>query len=171
MDVDHPEEEAAMANDALSDIEQFFSAYLKATGDGTIFKPGQDVLEIGDAIHYDHQADTVRKAIEARTGTPLESADEGLVSGGAECDAAVAWWRQGEAGLNDTLVQLRDECLRENGYVLLITPAEGQDGHWSDADLRNAGHQVGMGNLGKKGPYKPEGASWVASILIRQQQH
>ncbi|MFD3818295.1 DUF3052 family protein [Streptomyces rubiginosohelvolus] len=157
-----------MAGDVLSDIEQFFSAYLKATGDGTIFKSGQDVLEISDPLDFDDQAQALRKAIEARTGTPLESADEGLVYGGAECDAAVAWWRQGERSLNDMLVRLRDEYLRENGYVLLITPAQGQDGHWNEGDLGLAGHWVGVGNLGKK-PYEPEGATWVASLLIRQQ--
>ncbi|MFK0227714.1 DUF3052 family protein [Streptomyces sp. NPDC090303] len=153
--------------DALSDIEQFFSAYLKSTGDGTIFKAGQDVLEISDPLDFDDQAQALRKAIEARTGTPLESADEGLVYGGAECDTAVAWWREGERSLNDMLVRLREEYLREDGYVLLITPAEGRDGHWSDADLRLAGHSVGVCNLGKK-PYKPEGATWVASILLKQ---
>ncbi|WP_179894631.1 DUF3052 family protein [Streptomyces sp. f150] len=125
------------------------------------------MLEISDPIDFDDQAQALRKAIEARTSTPLESAYEGLVYGGAECDTAVAWWREGERSLNEMLVRLREEYPRENDYVLLITPAEVRDGHWDERDLGLAGRSAGVCNLGKK-PYRPEGATWVASILLKQ---
>jgi Protein of unknown function (DUF3052) len=99
------------------------------------FKPGQVVQEIG----YDDDCDeTLRDAIAAVGGLELVDEDyEDVV------DVVLLWWRDGDGDLVDALVDVLTP-LTDGGYIWLLTPKAGRDGHVEPSDVNEAAPTAGL---------------------------
>ena len=83
-------------------------------------KPGQVVQEIG----YDDDCDEqLRDAIAQVDGVELVDEDYDDV-----VDVVLLWWRDGDGDLVDALVDALTP-LADGGYIWLLTPKAGRDGH------------------------------------------
>lgn len=99
------------------------------------FAEGQIVLELG----YDDDVDqALREGIEDLAGSELE--DEGY---DGVADAVVLWWRDGDGDLIDDCVDALT-TLADGGFVVLLTPKVGQDGHVDASDIAEAATTAGM---------------------------
>lgn len=98
-------------------------------------QPGQVVQEMG----YDDDCDEeLRQSIVTCTGNELVDEDyEDVV------DAVLLWWRDEDGdlfdGLSDALTSLAD-----GGYVWLLTPKPGRDGHVEPSDIGEAAPTAGL---------------------------
>lgn len=96
---------------------------------------GQVVLELG----YDDDCDEdLRASVEAITGTALVDEDyEDVV------DAVLLWWRDGDGDLVDALVDSL-VSLGDGGFVWLLTPKAGREGHVEPGDIGDAAPTAGL---------------------------
>jgi len=99
------------------------------------FAAGQVVQEFG----YDEDVDDdFRLAIEGLCGSELEDEDYGDVA-----DAAVLWWREDDGDLVDALVDGLTN-LAEGGFIVLLTPKAGREGHVDASDIQEATLTAGL---------------------------
>lgn len=99
------------------------------------FKPGQVVQEIG----YDDDCDeALRASIAAVTGNELVDEDYGGV-----VDVVLLWWRDGDGDLVDELVDVRT-AMADGGYIWLLTPKAGREGHVEASDIGEAAKTDGL---------------------------
>jgi hypothetical protein len=98
-------------------------------------KPGHVVQEIG----YDDDCDeALRDSIVALEGTELVDEDyDGVV------DGVLLWWRDGDGDLGDALVDALTP-LADGGYILLLTPKAGRDGHVEPSEIGEAAPTAGL---------------------------
>jgi hypothetical protein len=99
------------------------------------FKSGQVVQEIG----YDDDCDeALRASIATVTGSELVDEDyDGVV------DVIVLWWRDDDGDLVDELVDIRHP-LADGGYIWLLTPKAGREGHVEASDIGEAATTDGL---------------------------
>lgn len=99
------------------------------------FEPGELVLEIGKGADSDQ---FLRAAISAITKTEfIEDHASEVV------DAAIIWWRDGDGELEDELVDALT-YLSEDGFIWILTPKVGRDGHVPPSDIQDAAPNVGL---------------------------
>jgi hypothetical protein len=98
-------------------------------------KPGQVVQEIG----YDDDCDErLRDAVAGVESVELVDEDyEDVV------DVVMLWWRDGDGDLVDALVDALTP-LTDGGYVWLLTPKAGRDGHVEPSDIGEAAPTAGL---------------------------
>ena len=98
-------------------------------------KPGQVVQEVG----YDNDCDEdLRDAIEDVDGVELVGEEyEDVV------DVVLLWWRDEDGDLVDALVDALTP-LTDGGYIWLLTPKAGRDGHVEPSDIGEAAPTAGL---------------------------
>jgi hypothetical protein len=98
-------------------------------------KPGHVVQEIG----YDEDSDEqLRASVEAIADVELVGEDyDGVV------DGVLLWWRDGDGDLGDALVDALTP-LADGGYILLLTPKGGRDGHVEPSEIGEAAPTAGL---------------------------
>jgi hypothetical protein len=98
-------------------------------------KPGQVVQELG----YDEDRDEeLRDAIAGVDGVELVDEDYDDV-----VDVVLLWWRDGDGDLVDALVDASPP-LADGGYIWLLTPKAGRDGHVEPSDIGEAAPTAGL---------------------------
>src|SRR6202451_660140 len=98
-------------------------------------KPGHVVQEIG----YDEDVDEgLRDSVVALDGTELVDEDYDDV-----VDGVMLWWRDGDGDLVDALVDALTP-LANGGYILLVTPKAGREGHVEPSDIGEAAPTAGL---------------------------
>ena len=98
-------------------------------------KPGQVVQEIG----YDDDCDEdLRGAIGGVEGVELVGEDYDDV-----VDVVVLWWRDEDGDLVDAIVDALTP-LTDRGYIWLLTPKAGPDGHVEPSDIGEAAPTAGL---------------------------
>jgi hypothetical protein len=103
------------------------------------FAKGQGVQEFG----WDNDVDDdLRLAIEDVTGAELADEDSTDVA-----DAVVLWWREEDGDLVDALVDALTN-LADRGFVVLLTPKAGRDGHVDASDIEEAALTAGLHSSG-----------------------
>lgn len=99
------------------------------------FTPDSVIQELG----WDEDVDEdVRLAIEALTGSEMVDGDVGDV-----VDGVILWWRGDDGDLTDALVDALQD-LADGGFVWLLTPKVGHEGHVSGADIGEAAPIAGL---------------------------
>ena len=117
------------------------------------FAAGQVVQEFG----YDQDVDDdVRLAIEELCGSELEDENYGDVA-----DAVVLWWREDDGDLIDALVDALTN-LAERGFIVLLTPKSGRDGHVDASDIQEATLTAGLHASGSTNAAR----EWNGSRLV-----
>lgn len=96
---------------------------------------GNLVLEVG---YDDDVDDDLRQAIESIIGTEMLADETDDV-----VDAVVLWWRDGDGDLVDALVDALT-FLGEGGFIWLLTPKAGRDGHVEPSDIGEAAPTSGL---------------------------
>ena len=92
-------------------------------------KPGHVVQEIG----YDDDCDeALRDSVVALEGAELVDEDYDDV-----VDGVLLWWRDGDGDLVDALVDALTP-LADGGYILLLTPKTGREGHVEPSEIGEA---------------------------------
>ncbi|MBO0805140.1 MAG: DUF3052 domain-containing protein [Nocardiopsaceae bacterium] len=98
-------------------------------------KPGQVVQEIG----YDSDCDEeLREAITAIEDVELVDEDYGDV-----VDVVLMWHREDDGDVADALVDA-ETLLADGGYIWLLTPKAGRDGHIEPSDIGEAASTAGL---------------------------
>ena len=98
-------------------------------------KPGQVVQEIG----YDDDVDEeLRDAIAG--GKDVELVDEDYDD---VVDVVLLWWRDGDGDLVDALVDALTP-LADGGYIWLLTPKAGREGHVEPSEIGEAAPTAGL---------------------------
>ncbi|HEX6854675.1 MAG TPA: DUF3052 domain-containing protein [Streptosporangiaceae bacterium] len=98
-------------------------------------KPGQVVQEIG----YDDDCDDeLRDAIAAGENVELVDEDYDDV-----VDVVLLWWRDGDGDLVDALVDALPP-LGGGGYIWLLTPKAGREGHVEPSEIGEAAPTAGL---------------------------
>ncbi|MCU0279231.1 MAG: DUF3052 domain-containing protein [Candidatus Nanopelagicales bacterium] len=97
--------------------------------------PGQVVMEIGFDDDCD---DTVRGAVETAIGQELLDEDSDEI-----VEAVLLWWRDDDGDLVDGLMDALGP-LADNGFIWLLTPKPGRDGHLDPADISEAAPTAGL---------------------------
>ena len=98
-------------------------------------KPGQVVQEIG----YDDDCDDeLRDAIAAGENVELVDEDYDDV-----VDVVLLWWRDGDGDLVDALVDALTP-LADGGYIWLLTPKAGREGHVEPSEIGEAAPTAGL---------------------------
>ena len=99
-------------------------------------KPGQVVQELGYDTDCDEQ---LRDAITAIEGVELVDEEYDDV-----VDVVLMWWRGEDGGdLVDALVDA-STMLADGGYIWLLTPKAGRDGHVEPSDIGEAAPTAGL---------------------------
>jgi hypothetical protein len=116
-------------------------------------KPGHVVQEIG----YDDDCDeALRDSIVALEGTELVDEDyDGVV------DGVLLWWRDGDGDLGDALVDALTP-LADGGYILLLTPKAGRDGHVEPSEIGEAAPTAGLSQTSTVSA----GRNWSGTRLV-----
>jgi hypothetical protein len=124
------------------------------------FAAGQVVQECG----YDQDVDDdLRLAIEEQCGSELEDEDYGDVA-----DAVVLWWRQDDGDLLDALVDGLVN-LADRGFIVLLTPKAGREGHVDASDIQEAALAAGLHASGSTNAARDwNGSRLVAPKTIRR---
>lgn len=99
------------------------------------FEPDSVIQELGWDEDTDEQ---LRSVIESHTGHQLADGDVGEV-----VDGVILWWRGDDGDLTDALVDALQDLV-EGGFVWLLTPKVGHDGHVSGADIGEAAPIAGL---------------------------
>ena len=117
------------------------------------FVPGQGVQEFG----WDNDVDEdLRLAIETVTGAELEDEDSTDVA-----DAVVLWWRDEDGDLVDALVDGLTN-LADRGFIVLLTPKAGREGHVDASDIEEAALTAGLHTSGTVNAC----ADWAGTRLV-----
>jgi hypothetical protein len=116
-------------------------------------KPGQVVQEIG----YDDDCDEeLRDSIAALQNVELVDEDYDDV-----VDGVLLWWRDGDGDLVDALVDALTP-LADGGYILLLTPKTGREGHVEPSDIGESAPTAGLSQTSTVSA----GRNWSASRLV-----
>jgi hypothetical protein len=116
-------------------------------------KPGHVVQEIG----YDDDADeALRTSVEALEGAELVDEDYDDV-----VDGVILWWRDGDGDLVDALVDALTP-LADGGYILLLTPKTGRDGHVEPSEIGEAAPTAGLSQTSTVSA----GRNWSSTRLV-----
>jgi hypothetical protein len=99
------------------------------------FRPGQVVQEVGRDDDCDEE---LRASIVQLTGSELVDEDYDDV-----VDAVLLWWREDDGDLVDALVDSLVN-LADAGWVWLLTPKAGRDGHVEPSDIGDAAPTAGL---------------------------
>ena len=86
----------------------------------------------------------------------LEDEDYGDVA-----DAVILWWREDDGDLIDALVDALTN-LAEGGFIVLLTPKSGRDGHVDAADIQEAALTAGLHASGGTNAVR----DWTGSRLV-----
>ena len=98
-------------------------------------KPGQVVQELG----YDDDCDEqLREEIAGLKDVELVDEDYDDV-----VDVVLLWWRDGDGDLVDALVDALTP-LADGGYIWLLTPKAGREGHVEPSDIGEAAPTAGL---------------------------
>ncbi|MFE9725732.1 DUF3052 domain-containing protein [Streptomyces sp. NPDC005794] len=117
------------------------------------FRAGQVVLEIG---YHDDVDQTLREDIEKVTGQSMVDEDRrGWV------DVVLVWHREGDGDLADTLADTVPP-LTDGGYVLILTPKPGWEGHVAPSGIAEA---VPVASPAQA-PSVSAGDNWTATRLM-----
>ena len=117
------------------------------------FVSGQGVQEFGWDEDVD---DELRLAIEAVTGGELEDEESTDVA-----DAVLMWWREEDGDLVDALVDALTN-LADRGFVVLMTPKAGREGHVDASDVEEAALTAGLHTSGTVNAC----ADWAGTRLV-----
>ncbi|MGN6753701.1 MAG: DUF3052 domain-containing protein [Intrasporangium sp.] len=117
------------------------------------FAKGQVIQEFG---YDDDVDDEVRLAIEEVVGSELE--DEDFNEG---ADGILIWYRDGDEDLGDLLVDGLTN-LFDQGFVVLMTPKAGRDGHVEASEVEEAASTAGL----QTGGAVNVSGSWTANRLM-----
>jgi hypothetical protein len=116
-------------------------------------KPGHVVQELG----YDDDCDEeLRDAIAGVDGVELVDEDYDDV-----VDVVMYWWRDGDGDLVDALVDALTP-LADGGYIWLLTPKAGREGHVEPSDIREAAPTAGLSQTSSLSA----GRDWSGSRLV-----
>jgi hypothetical protein len=116
-------------------------------------KPGHVVQEIG----YDDDVDEeLRDSIASRDGVELVDEDYDDV-----VDGVLLWWRDEDGDLVDALVDALTP-LADGGYIVLLTPKAGRDGHVEPSEIGEAAPTAGLSQTSTVSA----GKNWSASRLV-----
>jgi hypothetical protein len=116
-------------------------------------KPGQVVQEIG----YDDDCDEdLRDSIAAVKDVELVDEDYDDV-----VDVVLIWWRDGDGDLVDALVDALTP-LADGGYIWLLTPKSGREGHVEPSEVGEAAPTAGLSQTSTVSA----GTDWSGSRLV-----
>ena len=116
-------------------------------------KPGHVVQEIG----YDDDCDEeLRDAVAAGEGVELVDEDYDDV-----VDGVLLWWRDEDGDLVDALVDALTP-LADGGYILLLTPKAGREGHVEPSEIGEAAPTAGLSQTSTVSA----GKNWSATRLV-----
>jgi Protein of unknown function (DUF3052) len=116
-------------------------------------KPGHVVQEIG----YDDDCDeSLRDSVVALEGAELVDEDYDDV-----VDGVLLWWRDGDGDLVDALVDALTP-LADGGYILLLTPKTGREGHVEPSEIGEAAPTAGLSQTSTVSA----GRDWSATRLV-----
>jgi hypothetical protein len=116
-------------------------------------KPGQVVQEIG----YDDDVDeSLRDSVAALEGAELVDEDYDDV-----VDGVLLWWRDGDGDLTEALIDALTP-LADGGYIVLLTPKTGRDGHVEPSEIGEAAPAAGLSQTSTVSA----GRNWSASRLV-----
>jgi len=128
-----------------------------AAANGSVAKLGFAAGQVVQEFGYDEDVDDdFRLAIEELCGSELEDEDYGDVA-----DAVVLWWREDDGDLIDALVDALTN-LAEGGFILLLTPKSGRDGHVDASDIQEAALTTGLHASGGTNAVR----DWTGSRLV-----
>lgn len=114
---------------------------------------GQVVQEIG----YDDDCDDgLRRAVVEHTGNELVDEDYEEV-----VDAVLLWWREDDGDLVDALVDALTS-LAGGGYIWLLTPKAGREGHVEPSDIGEAAPTAGLSQTSNINA----ATSWTGTLLV-----
>jgi hypothetical protein len=116
-------------------------------------KPGHVVQELG----YDEDCDEdLRDAIAGVDGVDLVDEDYDDV-----VDVVLLWWRDGDGDLVDALVDAVAP-LADGGYIWLLTPKAGREGHVEPSDIGEAAPTAGLSQTSSLSA----GRDWSGTRLV-----
>lgn len=116
-------------------------------------KPGHVVQEIG----YDDDCDEpLHDLVAAGEGVELVDEDYDDV-----VDGVLLWWRDEDGDLVDALVDALTP-LADGGYIVLLTPKAGRDGHVEPSEIGEAAPTAGLSQTSTVSA----GKNWSASRLV-----
>jgi hypothetical protein len=116
-------------------------------------KPGHVVQEIG----YDEDADeALRDSVVALEGAELVDEDFDDV-----VDGVLLWWWDGDGDLVDALVDALTP-LADGGYIVLLTPKSGRDGHVEPSEIGESAPTAGLSQTSTVSA----GRNWSATRLV-----
>ena len=116
-------------------------------------KPGHVVQEIG----YDDDCDEeLRISVQAADGVELVDEDYDDV-----VDGVLLWWRDGDGDLVDALVDALTP-LADGGYIVLLTPKAGREGHVEPSEIGEAAPTAGLSQTSTVSA----GRNWSGSRLV-----
>ncbi len=116
-------------------------------------KPGHVVQEIG----YDDDCDELlREQVAAGEGVELVDEDYDDV-----VDGVLLWWRDDDGDLVDALVDALTP-LADGGYIVLLTPKAGREGHVEPSEIGEAAPTAGLSQTSTVSA----GKNWSASRLV-----
>jgi hypothetical protein len=116
-------------------------------------KPGQVVQEIG----YDDDCDEqLRDSIAAVDGVEVVDEDYDDV-----VDGVLLWWRDGDGDLVDALVDALTP-LADGGYILLLTPKTGREGHVEPSEIGESAPTAGLSQTSTVSA----GPNWSGTRLV-----
>ncbi|TSD62785.1 MULTISPECIES: DUF3052 domain-containing protein [Aeromicrobium] len=116
------------------------------------FAPDTVIQELGWDEDVD---DDLRGAIAKHTGNELVDGDVGEV-----VDGVILWWRDGDGDLAEGLMDALQD-VAEGGFVWLLTPKVGREGHVSGADVGEAAPIAGLSVT----TTSPAGEDWAVTKL------
>jgi hypothetical protein len=128
-----------------------------AAANGSVAKLGFAAGQVVQEFGYDNDVDDdLRLSIEELCGSELEDEDYADVA-----DAVVLWWREGDGDLIDAIVDALTN-LAEGGFIILLTPKSGRDGHVDAADIQEAALTAGLHASGGTNAVR----DWTGSRLV-----
>jgi Protein of unknown function (DUF3052) len=116
-------------------------------------KPGHVVQEIG----YDDDCDELLRD-QVASGDGVELVDEDYED---VVDGVLLWWREEDGDLVDALVDAKTP-LADGGYIVLLTPKAGRDGHIEPSEIGEAAPTAGLSQTSTVSA----GKNWSASRMV-----
>jgi hypothetical protein len=116
-------------------------------------KPGHVVQEIG----WDEDSDEQLRDLIA-AGERVELVDEDYDD---VVDGVLLWWRDDDGDLVDALVDALTP-LADGGYIVLLTPKAGREGHVEPSEIGEAAPTAGLSQTSTVSA----GRNWSASRLV-----
>jgi hypothetical protein len=117
-------------------------------------KPGHVVQEIG----YDDDCDEDLRDMVSSSGHGVELVDEDYDD---VVDGVLLWWRDEDGDLVDALVDAKTP-LADGGYIVLLTPKAGREGHVEPSEIGEAAPTAGLAQTSTVSA----GKNWSASRLV-----